>query len=81
MKEGIEKSAISAISRQKGIDPATVTLDSTLADLGISSLDAITIMYDMEEEFDIEIPNEKLDQLQTVRDMVEGIASLIEAGH
>lgn len=79
MEQHIEKAAISAIARQKNLDPGTINLDSALEELGISSLDAITIMYEMEEQFDIEVPNEDLDSLRSVRDIVDGISRLIDA--
>jgi acyl carrier protein len=73
----IEKAAVDAIARQKGIDPGTIELDSSLEALSISSLDAITIVYEIEEQFDIEVPNESLSSLETVRDIVEGVARLL----
>ena len=79
MKQDVKTAAIGAIVRQKNLDPATVTAESTLEELGITSLDAITIVYEIEEEFDVEVPNEALERLHTVRDMIEGIEGLIEA--
>ncbi|MGD2082701.1 MAG: acyl carrier protein [Chromatiales bacterium] len=73
----IERAAIDAIARQKNIDPGSIGLDSSLSELSISSLDAITIVYEIEEQFDIEVPNESLSSLETVRDIVEGVARLL----
>jgi acyl carrier protein len=73
----IEKAAVDAIARQKGIDPGTIELDSSLEALSISSLDAITIVYEIEEQFDIEVPNESLSSLETVRDIVDGVRRLL----
>lgn len=80
MAKSIEHSTIDALARHKGLDPATISLESRLTDLGVSSLDAITIIYEMEEEFDVEIPNEALEGLATVGDTVERIGALVEAG-
>ena len=76
-RDSIEEAAIAAIARQKNIDPRSIHLDSSLADLSISSLDAISIVYEIEEQFDIEVPNESLSALETVRDMVDGAARLL----
>ncbi|MEJ1298023.1 MAG: acyl carrier protein [Candidatus Sedimenticola sp. (ex Thyasira tokunagai)] len=72
------KSIKEVVAKQKLLDVEAVSLDSSLRDLGISSLDAITIVYEIEELFDIEVPNEQLEGLQTVQDIVDGIGSLIK---
>jgi acyl carrier protein len=79
MSKQIENSVIAAISRQKRLDPAVVRPDSSLADLGISSLDAITIVYEIEEEFDVEVANKDLETLRTVGDIIDGIHQLLRA--
>ena len=79
MKQDVKTVAIGAIARQKNLDPASVTEESTLEVLGVSSLDAITIVYEIEDEFDVEVPNEALEGLRTVRDIIEGIEALIQA--
>ena len=78
MFQDIENAVITAIVRQKKLDATTITRDSVLTDLGITSLDAITVVYDIEEQFGIEVPNEMLEDLQTVGDIVDGLATLIE---
>ena len=45
--------------------------ESRLADLGLSSLDTLTILFELEEAFDIEIPNEVIPSIVTVNDMLE----------
>ncbi len=77
MSEQILQAVVEAIARQKRIDSGLINEDSTLEELGISSLDAITIVYDIEERFDVEVPNEELENLKSVRDIVQGIASLL----
>jgi len=79
MSEKILEAVVAAIAKQKRIDQAVVHSDSTLEELGISSLDAITIVYDIEERFDVEVPNEQLENLKSVDDIVFGISSLIDA--
>ena len=68
-----------AIATQKMIDESTIQRDSTLESLGISSLDAITILYEVEEALDLEIPNEALDNLRTVQDILDGISHLVQS--
>jgi acyl carrier protein len=78
MPQDIENAVITAILRQKKLDAATITRDSVLSELGITSLDAITIVYDIEEQFGIEVPNETLEGLRTVSDIVDSLVGLIE---
>ena len=42
-------------------------------DLGLSSLDVINVVVAFEEEFDIEIPDQKIKELNTVGDIIEYI--------
>ena len=57
------------------LDPATVGPDTTLADgLGISSLQAVSLAMDIEEEFGISIDDNELEALRTVGDVLRLIA-------
>lgn len=80
MKEKVLDSVIAAIAKQKHLDPKTITNESRLDELEVTSLDAITIIYDIEEEFDIEVPGDVLESLVSVQDIVDGISELIEMG-
>lgn len=79
MTPDIETIVKSAIANQKMIDVDSITLDSPLESLGITSLDAITIVYEVEEVCDIEVPNDQLESLRTVQDIVTGVRTLLEA--
>jgi acyl carrier protein len=61
----------SALARELKRDPATITPEQALReDLGLNSLDAIELMFKVEEEFDLEIPDADLQRLRTVGDLV-----------
>lgn len=47
--------------------------ESKLVELGIDSLKAITVLFELEEAFDIEIPNEVIPSIITVNDILEKI--------
>ena len=56
------------------VDENEVTMESTfIDDLGADSLDVFQIIMGIEEEFDIEIPNEQAEKIVTVGDAVEQI--------
>ncbi|WP_275098286.1 acyl carrier protein [Sedimenticola hydrogenitrophicus] len=73
----IETIVKTAIANQKMIDVESISLATSLQDLGVTSLDAITIVYEVEEICDIEVPNDELENLRTVQDIVTGVQSLL----
>jgi acyl carrier protein len=79
MNQDLVNAVIMAISKQKGLDSSSIDLNSSLAELGVNSLDAISIVYDIEDRFDIEVPNEMLADLESVRDIVDKLSTLITA--
>jgi len=58
------------------VDEAKITLDSSFRqDLGADSLDTYELVYAIEEEMSISIPDEKANEFETVRDAYEYIKS------
>ena len=57
-----------------------ITPDSTFAELGIDSLDGINILFAVESEFNINIPDAAAQSIRSVRDVIDGIAKLLEGG-
>ena len=68
----------SIIAEVLNIDADEVTMDKTFVDdLGADSLDVFQIIMGIEEEFDIEIPNEEAEKIVTVGDAVEQIKKAV----
>ncbi len=68
----------SIIAEVLNVDPDEITPDTTFVDdLGADSLDVFQIIMGIEEEFDIEIPNEKAEKIVSVGDAVEAIKTAI----
>ena len=66
------------IAEVLNIEPEEVTMAATFVDdLGADSLDIFQIIMGIEEEFDIEIPNEAAQQIVTVGDAVEQIKNAL----
>ena len=66
------------IAEVLNIDPQEITMDTTFVDdLGADSLDVFQIIMGIEEEFDIEIPNEAAESIVTVADAVEQIKNAV----
>lgn len=60
------------------VDENEVTMESTFVDdLGADSLDVFQIIMGIEEDFDIEIPNEEAEKIVTVGDAVEQIKKAV----
>ena len=75
----IFESIQSIISEQLGVDKEDITMDTNLTkDLEADSLDAVEIIMAIEDEFEIEIEDEKAELLQTVADMVKLVEELTE---
>jgi acyl carrier protein len=68
------------IATAQHLPPEKVTADSTFQELGIDSLDGINILFAVENEFNINIPDDAAQNIRSVRDVAEGVAKLLESG-
>lgn len=75
----LQQRCIDIIADSKKLSPESITLDSSFDELAIDSLDKINISFEVEEAFDIEIPDEALGSLRTVGDVVRGVEGLLAA--
>ncbi len=68
------------IAEVLNVDEEEITADTTFVDdLGADSLDIFQIIMGLEEEFDIEIPNEEAEKIVTVGDAVEQIKNALNS--
>ena len=66
------------IAEVLNVDEEEITMETTFVDdLGADSLDVFQIIMGLEEEFDIEIPNEDAEKIVTVGDAVEQIKNAL----
>ena len=68
------------IAKTCSVERESITLGSTLKDLDVHSLDAVQVLFEIEDRFDIRVP-EREDQFSagTVRDLVNGVEQLLAA--
>lgn len=67
------------LAEQLDVDIDSIELSSNLADdLGADSLDAIDIVMTVEDEYSIEVPDEAVEAMKTVEDIVNYIETNIE---
>lgn len=74
----IEARVIRVIAETQKIPVESVTVDKSFQDLKIDSLDGINVVFGLESEFDISIPDDGLENLRSVRDAIEGVRKLVE---
>ena len=68
---------IAAIRKNGRLGSVAIALDTTFEELKLESLAIICTVFDLEADFNIEIPDDAAKNMRSVRDVVEGIASLI----
>ncbi|MDD6279000.1 MAG: acyl carrier protein [Oscillospiraceae bacterium] len=67
------------ITETLGVDENTVTSDAAVRDLTVDSLEVYDIINSIEEEFDISVPEEAVDDIKTVGDIVSYIENCTDA--
>ena len=68
------------VAEQLGVDAAEVTPQANFAnDLGADSLDTVELVMALEEEFDIEIPDDAAEKMMTVQEAVNYINNKVTA--
>ena len=79
MSDEIAQRVMKVMATSKRIPLETVTIDAELTQLNIDSMDAVEILFALENEFDINIPDDEVRQVRTVRQMCEGVERLVAA--
>ena len=70
---------VKALVDQFGVNEADITPDTSLTeDLGADSLDLVELIMAMEQEFDIEIPDEDVEDIKTVGDAVNYVKEKVQ---
>ncbi|MGH2775009.1 MAG: acyl carrier protein [Actinomycetota bacterium] len=65
----------------RGIESSDITMEADLAgDLGLDSLDTVELTLALEQQYNIEIPDEELTDLTSVKDAVELIEKKVSVG-
>lgn len=64
----------SILAEQLDADPDDMTMDTDIAkDLGADSLDVVELLMSIEDEFSVEIPDEEIENIKTIGELVEYI--------
>ena len=75
----IENKVIEIISEQMGVDKAEITRETSfINDLNADSLDTVELVMEFEDEFDMSIPDEEAEKIQTVGAAIEYITNIAQ---
>jgi acyl carrier protein len=78
--EAIREQIFAIITRQTKLEAASLRPDATLKDLGIASLEAIELIFDIEEHFDITFPDERANfDTDTVQHLTDAVRGALQA--
>lgn len=73
-QEEIKEKVIKIVSEQMGVEKSEITLETSFVnDLNADSLDTVELVMEFEDEFELSIPDEEAEKIQTVGHAVEYI--------
>jgi len=78
-REEVAQKLIEIVRQEKTLPDDKLALETPLAEAGIDSLDSLTILFAIEEQFHISIPDDAARSIKTFGDMVDVVASLLNA--
>jgi acyl carrier protein len=78
MNQSIEQRVLKIIAKIKNISPNDIRVEQAIEEVCEDSLDVVSLLFDLEDEFEISIPDEAK-ELKTIQDMINGIETLIQA--
>lgn len=79
MPASVAEKVLQTLAAVKRIPLESITLDSALADLKMDSLDAITLLFELEKQFNLSIADDEARSMRTVRQVVDTIERLLAA--
>lgn len=76
-RHDIQNKVVDIVAEVLNIDKSSIKPESKFEDLGADSLDTLQIIVKLEEQFDIEIDDEKAAQITTIQQTVDNISKLL----
>lgn len=77
MSSNIPQTVFQTIADCKRIPVENINIDTQFAEIEVDSLDAIEILFTLEQRLNLVIPDDKVHSVKNVRQMVEGLEQLI----
>jgi len=77
--KSIEAKVVEIVSEQMGVDKAEISRETSfINDLNADSLDTVELVMEFEDEFDMSIPDEEAEKIQTVGAAIDYIVKIIQ---
>jgi len=73
----VSERVIRVFAQFKKVEPEEIKLETTFEELGFDSLDGLNLIFELEEEFDVVVPDDKVQSMKSVAEVVEGIEQLV----
>jgi acyl carrier protein len=78
-EESVAQRVIRVIATNKKMAPEELSPATRFEELKMDSLDALNMIFALEEEFDIDIPNEEAAKMKSVDEAIQGVEELVKA--
>lgn len=78
-RDEIEQKLIAIVRQEKNLPEDLLKPETSLAEAGIDSLDSLTILFAIEEQFHISIPDDRARAMHTFGDMIQVVEDLLPA--
>lgn len=75
--EELTRRVLAIIAETQRKKPEEVTVDNTFEELGIDSMDGVNIVFALESEFNINVPDEEVKSIRSIRDILNGVRKLV----
>ncbi len=79
MAETVAERVIRVFAEFKKLPPEEIKMETTFEELGLDSLDGLNLIFELEEEFDLTVPDNQIQEMKSVEQVVAGIEALLEA--
>lgn len=77
MPDDITEKVLNVIASSKRLPREQVSANSTFEELGLDSLSGLNLIFDIESAFDVSVPDEVLDKVTTVPQLIENLQLLL----
>ncbi len=77
MPDAITEKVLDLIASTKRLPREKVSVNSSFAELGLDSLDAINLIFEIESQFDVSVSNEVANSIHSVPELIEKLKLLL----
>jgi acyl carrier protein len=77
MSDEVERQVLEAIALQTGLAVSDIGRTATLTDLGLSSMDALGLLFTFEEQLAVRVPDALIPRMRTVGELIAGLREVL----